>query len=107
MSRVFGIDKSIALTNIRKELHFNYQGQVFMRGTSTKEEIIKTGGQVGEVKKLRQRRFYDKTMSSTATVQQHTFPPIARATKYHSFRVYHQIQIWSDEKPNISADQWG
>lgn len=116
-SRAFGIGKSVALTKIRKEWHFLEQGQVFMRGTSSQEEVIKAGeqalvclynGEVGEdVNKLRLRRFYDKTMSSTVTVQPHTLPPTASATKYHSLRVYHQIQMWKDERPDLLAEQWG
>jgi hypothetical protein len=100
-SKVFGI----ALTKIIKELHFLEQGQVFMRTSSSKEEVIKAGkqeleclynGQVAkDVNKLKLRRFYDKTMSSTATVQPHTLPPTASATKYHILRVYHQIQTWN------------
>jgi hypothetical protein len=73
-----------------------------MRGTSSKEEVIKAGeqalvclynGQVGEdVNKLKLHRFYDKTMPSTATGQPHTLLPTANATKYLSFRVFHQIR---------------
>jgi hypothetical protein len=69
ISRVFSIGKSVALTKIRKELHFLEQGEVFMRGTSSKEEVIKAGEQalvclynghvVEDVNKLRLRRFYD------------------------------------------------
>jgi hypothetical protein len=86
-----------------------------MRGTSSKEEVIKAGGQdlVGlynchfgeDVNKLRLCRFCDKTMSSTATVQPHSLPPTASATKYHSLRIYHQIQTWKDERPDILAEQ--
>lgn len=81
-SRAFGIGESVALTKIRKESHFLEQEQVFMRGSISQKKVIKAGeqalvwlynGEVGEdVNKLRMRRWYDKTMSSTITVQPHT-----------------------------------
>jgi hypothetical protein len=88
---------------------------VFIRSTKSKEEEIKTGEQphvclynseVGkDVNKLRVHKFYDKTMSSTATVQPHTLPPTASAMKYHSLRVYQQFQPCNDERSDLLAEQ--
>lgn len=97
-SRPFGIGKKTALMKIQKDILFLENAQVFARTDCSKEDIIKAGeaalvslykgGLCEPINELRICRFYDKTTSSTASVQPHTLPPIAAATKYHSLRVY-------------------
>ena len=43
---------------------------------------------------LRLQRFHQKVATSTSFVQPESLPPTSSAAKYHSLRVYHQVQVW-------------
>ena len=88
-----------------------------MRNDATKDEIISAGenaivclynGQQGDsLDEVRLRTFYKKTASKKSAVQPETLPPTSAAAKYHSLRVFLQIQQWKDDVPNLPAVQWG
>ena len=44
--------------------------------------------------KLRLQRFHQKVVISTRFVQPENLPPTSSAVKYHSLRVYLQLQVW-------------
>ncbi len=54
---------------------------------------------------LRLQKCCRKVSSSTTSVQPQTLPPTSAAARYHSFRVYHQVQTWRgfDQPPT----DWG
>lgn len=116
-SRSFGIVKKTALMKIQKDVLFRENAQVFSRTDSSKDDIIKAGeaalvslynGGIGDpINDLRIRRFYCKTTYSTASVQAHTLPPTAAATKHHSLRVYQQVQVWKGEGKRVPPENWG
>ena len=55
-------------------------------------------GAVGDtLDKLRLQRFHQKVATSTRFVQPENLPPTSSAAKYHSLRVYRQVQIWKGE----------
>ena len=88
-----------------------------MQASSSGDEVTKGGeiatvslfnGKVQDnVNKLRLRKFHEKTASSTAMVQPQTLPPTSAATKYHSLRVYHQVQVWKGNEVAVPPEQWG
>ena len=88
-----------------------------MQASSSGDEVTKGGeiatvslfnGKVQDnVNKLRVRKFHEKTASSTAMVQPQTLPPTSAATKYHSLRVYHQVQVWKGNEVAVPPEQWG
>ena len=52
-------------------------------------------GAVGDtLDKLRLLRFHQKVATSTRFVQPENLPPTSSAAKYHSLRVYLQVQLW-------------
>ena len=53
------------------------------------------------------RKFYEKTASSTASVQPNTLPPTSAAVKHHSMRVYLQVHKWKSNGLHLSPEQWG
>ena len=57
---------------------------------------------------LRYKRVSEKVAcSSTSHVQPHSLPPTSDAAKYHSLRVYCQIQQWKGSGDAISPTEWG
>ena len=80
---------------------------------SSAEEVIEAGEKVlvclyngndGEnINHLRLRRFKEKVAKSSKYVEAKSLPPTRAATKFHSLRVYFQIQEWKCRKP----DEWG
>ncbi|KAK6191116.1 hypothetical protein SNE40_002860 [Patella caerulea] len=116
-SRLYGVGKQAVLTKARKDDFLIQQARVFMDQTSSKEEIVKAGeravvhlynGKPHEsVDVLRLQKFHDKARSSVAVVQPHALPPTSAAVKYHSLRVYLQVQTWMSNTCTLSPDQWG
>ena len=45
---------------------------------------------------LRYKHYCSKVASDTTHVQSHTMPPTSAAAKYHSIRVYYQMQQWKE-----------
>ena len=54
---------------------------------------------------LRYEKFCVKTATSTVPVQPGALPPTSGSVKYHSLRVYHQIQEWLGVE--MSSVDWG
>ena len=106
-SRVFGMGKGLALKHIRSDKHFITQAEVFLQENAKLADISGAGeaalvclytGAVGDtLYTLRLLRFHQKVATSTCVVQPENLPPTSSAAKYHSFRVYIQVQIWKEE----------
>ena len=55
---------------------------------------------------LRLHQFHYKVGKSKSLVQPEVLPPSSAAAKYHSLRVYYQVQEWMGRR-DISAESWG
>ena len=103
-SRVFSMGKGLALKHIRSDKHFITQAEVFLQENATLADISSAGeaalvclytGAVGDtLDTLILLRFHQKVATSTRFVQPENLPPTSSAAKYHSLRVYLQVQIW-------------
>ena len=63
-------------------------------------------GKPGEkLDSLRYKRFCEKVVTNTTQVQPQTLPPTSAAAKYHSLRVYLQIQQWNGHE--LQPEEWG
>ena len=103
MSRVHGIGK---VTSLKKIQHpsFSECARVFQDDGSLKEDIITAGeramvlvyggGTEESLNSLRHRKFCSKSATNTVAVQVSSLPPTSAAMKFHSLRVYYQIQEW-------------
>ncbi len=95
---------------------FRKQAAVFDQKSATKQTIAAAGeralvslynGEDSEtLDMLRQSRFFQKVGSSSKVVGPENIPPTSAAAKYHSFRVYHQVQEWQG-RDDMQADEWG
>lgn len=103
-SRVFSLGKGLALKYIHSDSYFTKQAVVFLDENATEDNIIKAGeaalvclykGTTGEtLDDLRLQRFHQKVATSTSFVKPEHLPPTSSAVKYHSLRVFHQVQVW-------------
>ena len=106
-SRVFSMGKGLALKHIRSDKHFLTQAEDFLQENATLADKSIAGeaalvcmytGAVGDtLYKLRLLRFHQNVATSTRFVQPENLPPTSSAAKYHSLRVYLQVQIWRGE----------
>ena len=79
-------------------------GAVFYKKDSTAEEVAQAGEELFkllhqcqkllDLNKARLHKFCEKVASSTSYVDPATLPPTSNAARFHSFRVYHQVQEW-------------
>ena len=118
-SRVFSIGKELALKHVRSDNHFITQAEVFLQENATLADISSAGeaalaclytGAVGDtLDKLRLLRFHQKVATSKRFMQPENLPPTSSAAKYHSLRVYLQVQIWKEESrlgPYLHPESW-
>jgi 5'-3' exonuclease len=104
-SRVFSLGKGLALKYIRSDAHFKTQAQTFLDDSATEDDIVRAGEAAlvslykgtpeDTLDKLRLRRFHQKVATSTSVVQPESLPPTSSAARYHSLRVYLQVQVWT------------
>ena len=116
-SRVFGIGKKNAVTKLKGDNSFLQQAEVFMTDKEDTSNVIKAGerallslynGHKNEtLDELRLCKFHEKTTCSTVLVEPRTLPPTSAAAKYHSLRVYLQVQVWLGKGGDMSAEKWG
>lgn len=115
-SHMYGLGKATALKLARTSPLFREHAQVFTSPESSRCDITTAGaaaivalynGQVGdELDALRLLRFYQKVGSSTACVQPRVLPPTSGAAKFHSMRVYLQVQQWMGAH-QMNPEDWG
>ena len=101
--RVFSMGKGLVLKHIRFDKHFITQAEVFLQEHATLADIssageaalvcLYTGAVIGTLGKLRLLRFHQKIATPPTCFVQPENLPTSSAAKYHSLRVYLQVQI--------------
>ena len=112
-SGLFGIGKAVGL---KKRAQLYQHAKVFYNANSLKEDVIKEGeralvevygGKVSDsLEALQHRRFCEKTAKSTTAVEVKSLPPTSSAAKFHSLRVYYQVQLWTGNQ-ELQPHYWG
>ena len=116
-SRLYGIGKCAAVVRIKNDEFFHSQAQLFMTPRANQMDVIQAGekallklynGHTDEnLNELRLRKFCDKSVNSTKAVEPESLPPTKAAAKYHSLRVYQQVQVWMGNEQDVPPEQWG
>ena len=101
-SGLFRIGKAVPLKKLSYP-YFKAQAHVFCKQGLDQHTVITAGekalvclynGRMGDtLDTLRFQRFHEKVSSCTTTVQVQSLPPTSAAAKYHSLRVYFQVQV--------------
>ena len=115
-SSVYSLGKGTALKKYMQDAKFRECATAFNDVDSSVDTIIKYGEIAmiilfgGDVQKrldrLRLDIFYEKVLSSVTFVKPENLPPTSAATKYHSLRTYHQVQVWKG-RDDLDAQNWG
>ena len=117
-SRIHGVGKGLALKRLIEDNDFRTSAAVFMQKSASKEEI-KTAGEDalliiygsskgGSLNKLRREVFEKKVTTANSFVHPEHLPPTSDAAKFHSYRVFYQVQVWTGEPdPELKAEEWG
>jgi hypothetical protein len=116
-SRLYGIGKGAALKKFAIIETFLYQTKVFDTASASTADVVAAGenalvclynGKPEEgLDSLRHKRLCEKVATSTSHVQTQSLPPTAAAAKYHSLRVYHQVQQWKGTADELLPPYWG
>lgn len=116
-SRLFGIGKGTALKKAQTDSYFRQQANVFskanrraqdIRDAGEKAFVCLYGGRQNEgLDIIRIGKFGSKVAKSRAIVQVQNLPPTPDAAKYHSYRVYYQVQEWMGNAAAMNPESWG
>ena len=70
--------------------------------------VITYNGKPGELlDSLRYQRFCEKVATNISHVQPQSLPPTSAAAKFHSLRVYFQVQQWKGSGDKLLPVEWG
>ncbi len=116
-SYIHGIGKGNSLKKFQSSQHFCEQTKVFdMQSASVKDVVaageeaivsIYNGKPQETLNTLRYKRFCKKVATNTSYVKPQTLPPTSAAAKYHSLRVYLQVQKWKASGDELLPVEWG
>ena len=116
-SAIYGLGKGGALKLVTSNTAFRNQAEVFSNPHSTTADITAAGeaalvtlykGCAGDkLDVLRLQRFHQRVSISKTFVDPKVLPPTSAAAKFHSLRVYLQVQQWMGQRPNMNPEDWG
>ena len=111
-SRIFHIGKSKIM---KKHNVIQQSSDVFYATHSTHEEVSSAGEAIFKVlyccskacdlNEGRLHKFCEKVASSTTYVEPQSLPPTSESARFHSLRVFHQVQAWFGHAKD--ALNWG
>ena len=103
----------------QKNKLFENGANVFLRTNSDHQMIAETGekllvdiynGSNGDtLDKLRLVKYHEKVSTGSKQVQPKVLPPTSAAAKYHSYRVFYQVQEWAclGTSLELMPEEWG
>ena len=115
-SRLYGIGKQVGLSKIHTD-ELSKVADIFMKECTTKEDIIHAGEKAlvflynGDqrmgLNELRFKNFSRKALRSSKHVEARDLPPTQASAKFHSMRVYYQMQEWRGKNDDLNPLEWG
>lgn len=111
-SRPYGIGKA---TVLKKVSALRNAIDTFMSPSSFKKDVETAGEKAlleihgcqraPSLNSARVERFQEKVVTSAGYVPPETLPPTTDAASFHSYRTYHQVQIWQGN--DLPSTDWG
>ena len=103
-------ERGVTLKKIRSSENFRKQAEVFLernvsQGTIAEAEENALVSVYNRKDTLRLERFNERVRAGTKRVHSRSLPPTSSAAKYHSLRVYCQVQQWLGR--DILPENWG
>ena len=115
-SRLYGLGKGLTLKRFTSSALFRDKAEQFCKKDATVDGVIDVGegelvclysGKEGEnLDGLRYTKFCDNVATNNVHIRPQTLPPISAAARYHSMRVYLQVQQWLGVC-NMKETDWG
>ena len=103
-SRLHGLGKGLSLIRIISSALFRYKADQFCKKDATVDDVIDAGeavlvcrysGKEGDnIDGMRYAKCCDKVATNEVHIRPQTLPPTSSAARYHSMRVYLQVQQW-------------
>lgn len=116
-SRLHGIGKGTSLKKFKESDIFREQAEVFYAHSASTDDVAEAGERAmvilyngkctDTLDMLRYHRFCEKVASSSSYIQPQVLPPTSVAAKYHSLRVYLQVQEWKGSLQRLNPINWG
>ena len=104
--RLYGIGKGTILKKLKNNIILQQAALVFHNPMSTHTQVqeagekalvaIYNGKNSDSLNMLRYKRYSEKVAASASQVDPKNLPPTSPAAKYHSFRVFLQVDQWID-----------
>lgn len=115
-SQLYGIGKKKGLQILKNNSTFVAAADTFNNPSAAVIDVVAAGEKAlvavyggvssDNLNKLRYRKFTEMISRNTTCVQPQTLPPTSSAAKFHSQRVYYQVQLWQGNT-QLDACQWG
>ena len=116
-SCLYGIGKGISLRKFKASSTFREQAKVFDTNSASMHDVVDAGekaliivynGKLADtLDSLQHQRFCEKVASKRSHVKPQALPPTSAAAKYHSLRVYLQVQEWKRSADRLHPKEWG
>ena len=115
-SRLYGLGKAASLKKFTSSTHFQTQSRQFL-AEGTSPDVVESAGEKALVSlykgkpddslnSLRYKRFCEKVAVKSSKILPQTLPPTSAAARYHSRRVYLQVQQWKGNN-SLQPVDWG
>ena len=114
-SRLFGIGKAAGLKLVKENETLREQAEVFRSVKSSNDQVIAAGERAMTIVQkgnlndhqdtMRYQSFQELVTTRKKAIHPSMLPPTSAATKYHSLRVFHQVQQWQGN--TLPAEDWG
>ena len=116
-SMLQGLGKATALKMVSKNPKFHEIAQIFCNDTNTPQDDIVNEGEAAmlclyngsgkdDLDSLRYKRYCEKVKRSSKAVEAKNLRPTSAAARYHSLRVYFQVNEWKGDN-ELDAIEWG
>ena len=115
-SRLYDIGKGTSLSKFKASSMFREQAKVFNSDSASTRDVVDAGEKAlllvyngkltDSLDSLRHKRFCEKVASKTSHVKPQSLPPTSAAAKYHSLRVYLQVQEWKGFADGLHPADW-
>ena len=114
-SKPYGVGK---ITVMRKSKQICKEAGPFLSESATHQQIEEAGRKIlcliyeenptdYDLDRIRLNKFEQSVIKSMKAVLVQRLPPTNSAAKYHSFRVYYQVQAWLGNEHLHKATDWG
>ena len=109
------IGKAAGLKLVKANKTFREQAELSRSMKSSKSQVIAAdekvmtivlkGKQSDHLDNMRYQRFQELITTGKKAIHPNMLPPKCAATKYHSVRVFHQVQQWQGN--TLQVGDWG